>query len=410
LGSHRFILDGHPDFELGIPRKRPITVNLETPQSDIADGLVFLVPGMGSERQEEYSAMLRRYISAKHNLVVVSVDAHCNVCRPHRSEGVDSVVMNIQSESIYEALGRFIGNGAHVDRALTNLNDMLALLISAKSETFDFNAIIEPPDGDYQNFGVLAALDHLTVLNELLDSDFAYDHENIICLGSSHGGYLAHLIHKFAPNTISGVIDASAYTETMPKFIDGKYNEAHEIEGNIRYRCSTKTHWQFNRPDEKTFFGADRAAIRDVGDLAHLEQVANLANRKCQFRMVHSSFDKLSPPELKLRQAGILASLGYDVQLDMIGEADIDGKFIKSLGHGMGISLELLFDKYYPTFEKRSGKIDREIGTTLCFEGPKYAYRIEHRPNSIYLDTVCEELIIGSAKSGSRKSRDRLAG
>ncbi|WOF73883.1 DUF2920 family protein [Parvibaculaceae bacterium PLY_AMNH_Bact1] len=406
MTSHRFEIDGQPDFELGAPRQRPVTAIVEVPESDAAEGLVFIVPGMGSERDEGYYTMLRRYIAAKYNLVAVSVDAHCNVCRPHRSDGVAPVVLDVQSDSIYEAFGRFISAGGKVDRPLTNINDMLALLLPAKSNPVELNTIIQPPDGDYQNFGVLAALDHLAVLNVLLDSDIAFDQTNIVCMGSSHGGYLAHMIHKFAPNTINGVIDASAYTEAIPIYLDGQFREISITEShlNLTHHCSTKSLWQFKTPTEPYFFDTDRALIRDVGHCEHLGHISETSERKCQFRMIHSRFDNISPPAAKVQQAEVLNALGYNVQLDIVEERDVDGKFIKSLDHGMGIALELLFDKYYPTLEKRNGRTDRDLGSVLHFHGPKYTYRLRHQAGSLHADVKCE------GRQFDKPAVERLAG
>jgi len=69
---------------------------------------------------------------------------------------------------------------------------------------------------------------------------------------------------------------------------------------------------------------------------------------------------------------------------------DVDGKFIKSADHGMGIALNLLFDRYYPTIERRDGVTDRELETALTFDGPKYSYRIAHHSSGMRLAATCE--------------------
>ena len=49
-----------------------------------------------------------------------------------------------------------------------------------------------------------------------------FDTNNILCVGSSHGAYIAHLIHKFAPNTINGIIDNSGYTIPLAQYIGAR--------------------------------------------------------------------------------------------------------------------------------------------------------------------------------------------
>lgn len=391
MASHRFEIAGQPDIELGLERSRPVTIIAEVPDTDHADGLVFVIPGMGGEKDADYSAMLRRYIAAKYNLVTVSVDAHCNTCRPARSTEFGEVGLDFDSESILDALGRYLVSGEKINGSVETYADILQMLRSAAPKQFAVKTILSPPDGQYQNFGVLAALDHLCALNALIDSEFAFDTSNVLCVGSSHGGYIAHMMHKFAPNSFNGIIDASAYTETATTFIDGGWKETNINDGNLIYICSTRQEWQFGKPGLPTFFGPDRSLIRDTAYDVHMGSVSASADRKCQFRMIHSTTDAVSSPVLKQRQADILDALGFDVVLDMIGEDQVDGKFIKSADHGMGIALNLLFDRYYPTIERRDGPTDRELGTKLVFEGPKYTYRITHGATDAQVTATCEE-------------------
>ena len=390
MASHRFEIEGQPDFELQTERKKPVAVIAEAPESGVADGLVFIIPGMGGEKDADYSAMLRRYISAKYNLIAVSVDGHCNTCRPARSTEFGEVGLALEGDSLLDAVSRYVISGAQIDRKLETHADILQMLRSATANQFAIKTVLNPPDNQYQNFGVLSALDHLRALNALIDSDLPFDKQNVLCVGSSHGGYIAHMMHKFAPNSFNGIIDASAYTETATAFIDGAWKEANITDGNIIYTCSTRQEWQFSNPGSLSFFGPDRSLIRDTAYDVHMATVAAAASRKCQFRMIHSTNDAVSSPELKHRQVEILRDLGFDASLDMISDNDVDGTFIKAADHGMGIALNLLFDRYYPTIERRNGVPDRELETALVFDGPKYSYRIAHRSSEIQLAATCE--------------------
>lgn len=392
MPSSQFQIPGQPDFELGSDRSHPVTLLVETPETEAADGLVFIIPGMGGETDAHYSSMIRRYIADKYNIVAVSVDAHCNTCRPNLSTEFGKVELSISPNSLVDALGQYVAHGGKLETQVKTHNEILSLLKQRPDLTFAVNATLVPPGGQYQNFGVLSALDHLAALNFLIDQPIAFDTGNVLCLGSSHGGYIAHVMHKFAPNTFNGIIDASAYTETQPTFVDGRWLELALTEQNITFQCSTVQKWQFGQHGEATFFGADRSLIRDVVYDSHLAEVAAKTQRSCQFRMIHSGDDRISPPHLKTRQAAFLESYGFDVHLDVIGEADVDGKFIKSADHGMGIALNLLFDKYYPTLARRPGKLDRELETHLTFNGPKMSYCLKHMRNQIHLDATCRDI------------------
>jgi len=403
--SRRFEIEGQPDFELRTERKKPVAVIAEVPDADIADGLVFIIPGMGGEKDADYSAMLRRYIAAKYNLIAVSVDGHCNTCRPARSTEFGEVGLEIEGESLLDAVSRYVISGGQIDRKLETHADILEMLRAAAPMQFAIKTVLNPPDNQYQNFGLLSAMDHLCALNALSDSDLHFDKSNVLCVGSSHGGYIAHMMHKLAPNSFNGIIDASAYTETATAFIDGGWKEANITDGNLIYTCSTQQKWQFSNPGLPTFFGPDRSLIRDTAYDVHMQTVAAAASRKCQFRMIHSTNDAVSSPGLKHHQAEMLRDLGFDASLEMIGADDVDGKFIKSADHGMGIALNLLFDRYYPTIERRDGVTDRELETALNFDGPKYSYRIAHHSSGMHLAATCE------ARSPiSGETVDRLAG
>ncbi len=399
MPTEKFQIPGQPDFELGSDRNSPVSIIAEVPETGSADGLVFIIPGMGGEKDAHYSSIIRRYIADKYNLVAVSVDGHCNTCRPNRSTEFGKVEVDINPGSLIEALGHYVAQGGKLDAPVQTHNDILSVLTQSHGASFSVNATLVPPDGQYQNFGVLSALDHLAALNFLIDQPLPFDEGNVICLGSSHGGYIAHLMHKFAPNTLNGIIDASAYTETQPIFIDGRWNELALTENNIVYKCSTVQRWQFSQHGEPTFFGADRSLIRDVAHVAHVEELVAKTQRPCQFRMIHSDDDRISPPHLKKRQAALLSACGFDVCLDVVGEADVDGKLIKSADHGMGIALNLLFDKYYPTLRRQSGKGDRELETQLVFDGPKMSYSLRHVRNQIHIDATCEDVEVSAPAS-----------
>jgi DUF2920 family protein len=145
-------------------------------------------------------------------------------------------------------------------------------------------------------------------------------------------------------------------------------------------------------------------SYENTAHVAHISEVAKKVSSPCQFRMIHAEDDRVSPLYLKARQSEILKSCGFDVQLDVVREADVDGKFIKSADHGMGIALNLLFDKYYPTLTQQSGETDREQSSQLMFEGPKMTYQLNYTPDALHPHATCVENDVASLveKDGSR--------
>ncbi|EOH4347674.1 DUF2920 family protein, partial [Campylobacter jejuni] len=62
----------------------------------------------------------------------------------------------------------------------------------------------------------------------------------------------------------------------------------------------------------------------------------------------HSNFDYLTFAKHKIQLMQILKQLNYDTTFHLIEEKDIDGKYIKNLDHGCGITDKALFKKELP--------------------------------------------------------------
>ncbi|WP_265460784.1 DUF2920 family protein, partial [Aeromonas salmonicida] len=77
-------------------------------------------------------------------------------------------------------------------------------------EPLRFHGLLTPPDGAYQNFGVMAALD---ILNAIEDAMCRYNgnRDNLILVGSSYGGYLAQMVNKFRPGYARALFDNSSW-------------------------------------------------------------------------------------------------------------------------------------------------------------------------------------------------------
>ncbi|EPY8037510.1 DUF2920 family protein, partial [Campylobacter coli] len=110
-----------------------------------------------------------------------------------------------------------------------------------------FTSTFIPPNGDYQNYGIMAALDHINALKDLVKRFPEFADLPKIYGGGSYGGYLSLLIAKIAPWYVDGVIDNSG--SAVPPLI---YILGREMEGGCDYvfndpntliECFLKTHW-----------------------------------------------------------------------------------------------------------------------------------------------------------------------
>ena len=82
-----------------------------------------------------------------------------------------------------------------------------------------------PPNGEYQNFGVMSAID---VINALLyvKKEFRLQKLPCVLVGSSHGAYIANLAAKIAPWAIAGVMDNAAWNLKTEIFDKKLYTDA----------------------------------------------------------------------------------------------------------------------------------------------------------------------------------------
>lgn len=358
-------IKGADDVELGIARMSPLVYHCTAPDIERATGFVFIIPGFGEDAAGSYQQSLRAYLAEKYSLLTVTVEYHCSQSR--LGNGAVFSLSADEYDGLYKLCDRHhiqIKSPTSIWQALSQLNVPYEL---------DFH--ISPGNGDYQNFGVMQALDHLLVLQDIhKDASATFEDSNVIAFGSSHGGYIAHLIAKFAPNTIHAVIDNSSYMGA-----DFLHLAAPYYIGGMKIICHLVTHWELKDNASPFYFSPDCRAIRDTASPSHIGTMRQAAQYPCQYRMAHSVFDDLEPIAKKREQAQCLKAAGFNVVLREFGEGDIDGEMIKSLGHGMDASLRALFDYFYPTilpFPER--KIDSELASSVAYLCNNLIFAFEH--------------------------------
>jgi len=376
-------IPGAPDSELGVARNGPITYHC-TSRSDESTGLIFLIHGFGDDADSAYDKVLRRYIAETSGLLVVTVEYHCYRTRPDC--GAARQFPPETFERIYYWAAKF---GLPMPGARDISFELLRQIGSASRDKIFLDGLLIPPNGDYQNFGVIQALDHLHVLNDIIDSGVGFDENRIFLAGSSHGGYLAHLIARMAPNTILGVLDNSSYTLAHPRFL-GQVSEFNETFANLMVVYTVATKWQFITGTALNYFGPSRALFRDTGYLDLLLAASNVADRKCQFVMFNTVSDRLSPIDFKRHQLRNLSRAGFTASLDEITEDDTGKGLFKSMGHA-DAPMQKLFPHAYPRFTDATTTLDRYRSTEIAFDCVERIYRVVHSPAAPYVELRIED-------------------
>jgi dienelactone hydrolase len=371
---------GHPDFEIdNAPRLNTVPYWCYLPANctpnNPAKGLVFVIAGFGNDSQLSYRQNLCQHMAKTHGYAAVTVDFHCIHSRPgeHCNFVFDADEIGLV-ELLMKQL-RLPWNPDDWHRGLDALGRHLPCAMV-------LNASLTPTNGDTQNFGVLQALDHLQVLHALTQNPAVYfDADNVVALGSSHGGYIAHLMAKIAPNTLNAIIDNSSYTAAPLSYL-GVKSEYNVVLGNLSVRSSVVSRWQFSVCDEPTYFGLPQQLMRDLIYPPHLAVMQAVSQRLPQVVAFNSVVDIISPVAEKQLQHQLLQALGCNAQLQVVTAEDIDGKLFKVLAHGLDASLKGVFAKALPAIAPRAGQSDAQLGSVVAYACGNATYTFTHSPEA----------------------------
>lgn len=380
-------IDGAPDFELGLPRKNALQFDVTWPHEGEAPGLVLVIAGFGDDTASGYSQALRRHIVETTGMAAVSVRYHAFHSRP--SNG--GTLRIDPREHAY-----LVGEAAMRGASVKNPANVPSLAAGLKAVNADVRAriTIDPAHGEYQNFGVMQALDHLRVIGDLMENAPPFDPRRIVALGSSHGGYIAHLMAKFAPSTLAAVIDNSSYAQPPMSYLGiGDIPEAFLTVEGLVFNAYVQSGWSISDRGAANFYSRDRDLIRDLRFTPHVAAMrAASVDQGTQYFMVHSTRDDISPPAVKRRQQATLARAGFSSELQMVGADDVDGELFKQHTHGLGCSLKRLFDRYIGRVRPRATEPDAKLGTTLAYDGVDRGYRFRHTAQAPYVEAEVYDL------------------
>ncbi|HEC1896213.1 TPA: DUF2920 family protein [Campylobacter jejuni] len=369
--SKTYEIDSCDDVELSIKRESKLEFKLCFDDEKEIKALVFIIPGLGGDADENYREHLAEFVAGEFNVAVASVNYHCIGNRPQTGstfylDDIDKLILKASCEAIDIKLPYDVDKIQDY-KQMSEIFHFVNNQITKGKQKGDFapnyflnlHVSLQPAKNEYQNFGIMQAQDLLNValyLKKHAPFDTMGGGIPVIMIGSSHGGYLAHLAAKIAPWLIDGVIDNSSYAKFLWRLVGfGKevdfekyYGCAFGFAENINLGLSDKTFWTINQ-ESKNFFSLARRMIRYILEPIHLEIQANYP-KPC-YISYHSFYDKeIAPPDEKLELYKYLKQFGFDAELYMIKNPDqIDGKFIKNLEHGMGMSIKTLIYKEFPS-------------------------------------------------------------
>ncbi|EGW7234314.1 DUF2920 family protein [Campylobacter coli] len=366
LINQSFEIDSCDDVELNIKRTSKLEYRISYDDEKEIKAIVFIIGGYGANANIYFLDSYRNYIAKNFDVVAVHVFYHC-FCQRRSDVEKYSAYKYFQEEdieNIKNLLNQFHFSYGEInnDNAFFLANSLVKYVENLKMQNkldhnfkLNFTSTFIPPNGDYQNFGIMAAIDHINALKDLVKRFPEFADLPKIYGGGSYGGYLALLIAKIAPWYVDGVIDNSGSAVPPLNYIIGRELEfkSKDTNGDMYMQgdhffvsCFLKTHWT-RKENSPYFFNNENYFIRTLLNKDHLI-LQSQKNKNIIYVSYHSKEDPLTPANFKELTMQILKILGYDVSLNLIDENKIDGKFIKNLDHGCGIPDKALFRKELP--------------------------------------------------------------
>ena len=363
------------DFELGIKRSSLLEFHLAYDDSKEAKALLVIIPGLGADSDSGYRTHLMRTMAENCDVACISVDYHCIGNRPQL--GAQCLLDDLDRAILIDELAK-IGITLPIDIKAVDSYKKICFLFESLSEEItlrkkanilpasyklNLSCTMYPTKDEYQNFGIMQATD---ILNAILYTKHnlcagKFNKIPVILVGSSHGGYLANLSAKIAPWLVDAVIDNSSYAIFLWRLIGfGKEIDftnyfcfgTDTLYQNLYLYFFDKTYWTLNEKSPYYFIDA-REEIRNILNLDHLNVQSSY--KKPIYMSYHCTYDnETAPAKDKTELYEALKKLNFDATLHMVkDESEVDGKFIKSLTHGMGMSYKLLLQRELPGVMKK---------------------------------------------------------
>ncbi|KAB0612891.1 DUF2920 family protein [Campylobacter hyointestinalis] len=405
--TREFEIDSCDDVELAIKRRSKLKFKVTFDDELEQKAIVVLVPGCGDDNNSSYQQNLAEFTS-KFGVIVLQVRYFGIRNRTHLggtlfADEIDKFILKKMAEAIGLDLNF---QNDYVFRIINEKIENLKKLGKLPNDyKMSLSLTIAQPDNEYQNFGVMSAIDVINALiftrhnlTKILAGGGGLKNLPCILIGSSHGGYIAYMCAKIAPWLIDAVIENSSYTKTnllysgFGKQIDFtkyySFKSDDELIPNLEILISDITLWSL---DEKSpyFFSKARECIRDIDNLDHLKIQKKF--NKTKFISYHSTKDNIAPFESKAILYQKLNFLGFKNKLNVIShQSQIDGKFIKNLEHGMSMSLKILLQKELVSlleyFSKNS--INNSRKKEVVYPSNESFYKFKETKNGLEFEVI----------------------
>ncbi len=368
----------HPDIELGYQRK-PINFRYALPstQKEQAMGLIFYIHGYGGHYKDGYTDSFLPYLAETYHCMAVAVEYFGSGVYAY---DINSTTISFSS-NIVDILTNKYGVNFPADIPLANsVPSALRALANQGVERLDDEIIMYTGVYGYHSFGLLPALDHLQVLNTILQL-CPIDKKRLYVIGSSYGGHIALMLAKLAPNTFRMIVDNSGFSSPSDNTQGVLGFRSGIVTGNLKCNKRSQFHWD-NDKNSPNFFGEHHHLIRSMLIDEHITP------SQSRVFSYHSCCDHIADTESKKEMLSIWPHK-MPFTIEIIDESKVDGRLFKNLSHGMNASLRTLFDlshaQYIEEQHPACDFTDFDLQTQKVFTCGNYDYTIQYKVDGVTL-------------------------
>ncbi|MBK1974084.1 DUF2920 family protein, partial [Campylobacter sp. TTU-622] len=167
------------DVELNIKRESKLEYRLTFDDSKDIKAIVFIIGGLGSNTNISFLDFDREYLAKNFDIAVVNVFYHCFCMRKSLDEKYSAIKVFLPKDverlkQNLENFGLFVKNIDTQNAPLyaNNLVEHIKELKNQNKLDNNYKAIFTstfiPPNNEYQNYGIMAAIDHINALKDIV--------------------------------------------------------------------------------------------------------------------------------------------------------------------------------------------------------------------------------------------------
>lgn len=173
--SKTYEIDSCDDVELGIKRESKLEFKLCFDDEKEIKALVFIIPGLGGDADENYREHLAEFVASEYNAAVASVNYHCIGNRPQTGstffmDDIDKLILKTSCEAADIKLPYDVDKISNYEQMSEIFHFVNNKIIEGKQKGnftsnyfLNLHVSLQPAKNEYQNFGIMQAQDLLNV-------------------------------------------------------------------------------------------------------------------------------------------------------------------------------------------------------------------------------------------------------